>query len=233
MALGIPLPAGMRRPFEFSAWDEFQKQPLTHPGRIFDRADNDGISAVPEGGPAPYGRVLVVGISGHQGTQAGGPARWGLPDRYHTFCDSVSLPDKDGMHLKTPDGQTYDAAGLSLPVDEAGLLIVRGIGMWTEAGSCFNSRLDQPFGLGDLYYQPEMTGQIGMAQEGRIWCYCETDIDVGDKLFFRTVVTSTTDGIQLLGAFSNVGGAGFQEFVGGSVFRPGPAGGAFVINLNK
>jgi len=223
----------MARPFEFSAWATFQEQPVAHPGKIFDRADNDGISGVPQGGPAPYGRVLVAGISGHQGTQAGGPATWGLSDRYHTLCDSVSLPDKDGAYLMDDAGQTYAAAALTLPVDAAGDLIVRGIGMWTEHGACFNARLAQPFGLGDTFYQPEISGQIGMAQEGRIWAYCETDIDIGDKLYFRTVVTDATDGLQLLGGFSNAAGAEFQEFKGGSVFRPGPAGGAFVINLNK
>lgn len=223
----------MARPFEFSAWTKFQDQPVAHPGKIFDRADNDGISGCPQGGPAPYGRVLVAGISGHQGTQAGGPATWGQGDRYHTLADSVSLPDKNGAYLKTATGQTYAAAGVSLPVDANGDLIVRGIGMWTEHGACFNSRLSQPFGLGDIYYQSETYGQVGMAQEGRLWCYCETDIDIGDKLYFRTVITDATDGIQLLGGFSNVGGAEFQEFKGGSVFRPGTAGGAFVINLNK
>ena len=70
--------------------------------------------------------------------------------------------------------------------------------------------------------------------EGNIWVYCETDIDIGDDLFFRTdaAPAQLANGITLLGGFSNVGGADFQPFPYGSVFRPGPAGGAFVLTLN-
>ncbi len=211
------------RPFEFSGYSKFQDQPCVHPGKIFDRSDQDGSSYVPQGGPAPYGRVLVRG-AGVLGTD--------LASKHHTLTDTCSLPDKDGAYLKADDGQTYADAGVSLPVNAAGLLMVLGVGMFTEHTSPLNSRLAQPFGLGDLAYQSEKCGQVGVAEEGRIWAYCETDINVGDDLFFRTVVTSTDDGVQLLGAFSNVGGANFQPFTHGSVFRGGPAGGAFVVNLN-
>lgn len=215
--------------FNFSAWPKFQDRPVVHPGKLFDRTDNDGISAVPQGGPAPYGRVLVVGIAGSNATNPD----LNLGDRYFTKDDSVSLPDLNGAHLTDFDsGATYAASGLALPVDPNGDLIYAGIGIWTEHNSGLNGSLAQPFGLGEHCYQPERCGQIGMAQEGNIWAYCETDIDKGDDLFFRTVVTSTTDGLQLLGAFSNVGGAEFQAFPHGTVFRGGPAGGAFVVNLN-
>jgi hypothetical protein len=224
----------MSRPFEFSAYD-LARQPITHPGKIFDRADNDGHSAVPEGGPAPYGRVLVAGRSAHQGTQTGSPAKFGFKDRYYTDVDSVSLPDKKGDFLiNDATGNTYKVDNIALPLNPAGLLIVRGIGMWTEHNACANSKLKQPLGLGDIFYQPEKSGQVGMAIEGNIWCYCETDIDIGDNLFFRTAAAPAqlTNGITLLGGFSNAAGADFQAFPYGSVLRPGPAGGAFVLTLN-
>lgn len=224
----------MGRPFNFSAWNKFQGQPLAHPGKIYDRADNDGTSHCPVGGPAPYGRVLVSGPQSHPGTIAptGTPA-FDAADRYYTKVDSCCLPDKDGAHLiDKASGDTFAAAGIALPVDANGDLIVLGVGMWTEHGACALPLLQQPFGLGDYYYQPEESGQVGIATEGRIWCYTETDINRGDPLFFRTVITSTTDGLQLLGAFSNVGGSEFQPFTMGKVFRPGPAGGAFVLSLN-
>lgn len=225
----------MGRPFEFSAWNKFQDQPLAHPGKIYDRADNEGTSHCPTGGPAPYGRVLVRGLSAHPATIADQPnAAFAPTDRYYTKVDTCSLPDKNGAYLKTATGATYAAEALTLPVDVNGNLIVLGIGMWTEHGACANRLLEQPFGLGDYFYQPETCGQVGIATEGRIWAYCETDIHVGDALFFRTVVppANLTDGVTLLGGFSNVGGGNFQPFTMGKVFRPGPAGGAFVLSLN-
>lgn len=223
----------MGRPFNFSAWPTFQSQPVRSPGKLFDRTDNDPHSATPQGGPAPYGRVLVAGLSAAQGTQAGGPGSFDLADRYYGLVETVSLPDKDGDHLiNAATGHTYATDELALPVDGDGLLIYRGIGVWTEHGSGLNKPLTQPFGLGDIEYQVETHGQVSLCQKGNIWAYCETDIDVGDELFFRTVVTSTADGVQLLGGFSNVGGVNFQPFPHGSVFRPGPAGGAFVLTLN-
>lgn len=220
----------MGRPFEFSAanWQDFQNQPCVHPGKVADRTDNDGHSGVPEGGPVPYGRVLVRGLQSSASTNA----EIDLSARYFTFNDSVSLPDKNGEYLCDDDGQTYATAGVSLPLDSDGELMVAGIGMWTEYGSCSKTRLQQPFGLGDYHYQDAKNGMVGMCIEGNIWCYCETDIDVGDTLFFRTVVTDASDGVQLLGAFSNAGGSEFQEFKHGKVFRPGPAGGAFVLTMN-
>lgn len=224
----------MARPFEFSAWTKFQDQPLAHPGKIYDRADNDGTSHCPVGGPAPYGRVLVRGPQAHPGTlPATTTPAFGQTDRYYTKVDACCLPDINGEHLiDKATGDTFDAAGITLPLDADGLLMVLGVGMWTEHGNCANGRLTQPFGLGDVFYQAEESGEVGVATEGRIWAYCETDINVGDKLYFRTVVTSTTDGLQLLGAFSNTASAEFQEFTMGKVFRPGPAGGAFVLSLN-
>lgn len=217
--------ANIRRPFEFSAWDTFQKQPLAHPGKLYDRTDNDGHSGVPKGGPAPYGRMLVRGIANGD---------FDLTEKYYTNYDSVSLPDIAGAHLvDSVSGDNYAAAGLALPLDTAGLLMPAGVGIWTEfRGGGWSPRLDQPFGLGDCYYQPETCGQVGMCIEGNIWCYTETDMNIGDDIFFRTTVTSTTDGLQLLGAFSNVGGGDFQPFNDGTVLRPGPKGGAFVLNLN-
>ena len=217
----------MARPFNFSAWTKFQDQPVSHPGKIYDRADNEGVSACPVGGPAPYGRVLV------RGPQAGlpGVAAHGLADRNYTNVDSCCLPDKNRTTLRTRTGTTFAAAGISLPVDTAGNLIVLGIGMWTEHGSCGLPKLAQPFGLGDTFYQDAYDGQIGIATTGRIWCYTETDINVGDDLFFRTANPSSNDGLQLFGAFANAGGAAFQPFTQGKVFRPGKAGGAFVLQL--
>lgn len=225
----------MARPFTFQAWPKFQDQPVAFPGKIYDRADNDGTSHCPVGGPAPYGRVLVRGPESHPATNIAPlptVGQYAQGDRYYTKVDSCCLPDIDGAHLLHSDGQTFGAAGITLPVDVDGLLITLGIGMWTEHGAMANTQLVQPFGLGDCYYQPEECGQIGIATEGRIWAYTETAINPGDDLFFRTRVTSTTDGLQLLGAFSNVGGGDFQEFTLGKVFRPGPAGGAFVLSLN-
>lgn len=230
----------MTRPFNFSAWPaaDFSKgQPCVHPGKIYDRADNDGTSHVPQGGPAPYGRVLVAGISANLGTQASGGVAWPIDGMDYTHVDSCSLPDRDGLWLRNDAGVVYSAVAptpLALPVDADGDLIVCGVGMWTEHNALANRRLEQPFGLGDFHYQPEKCGQIGVATQGRIWAYCETDIDKGDELFFRVAAApaSVSDGITLLGAFSNVGGADFQAFPYGSVFRPGPAGGAFVLHLN-
>jgi len=208
--------------FQFTAYANFQDQPAAHPGKIFDRTDQDGISGVPMGGPAPHGRVLVSGISAHGATNAG----LGLTDKYFTKEDSVSLPDKAGAHLKDYDtGLTYAASGLTLPVDANGDLIIRGIGMWTEHGSQLNTGLAQPFGLGEHCYQAERV-------------YTETDIQLGDELYFRHTIGNAaqlTDGVVLLGAFAanQAGNPNFQKFPHGSVFRPGPAGGLFVINLNK
>lgn len=219
----------MARPFNFTAWPKFQDQPVSHPGKIYDRADNEGISACPVGGPAPYGRVLV------RGPQTGLPGvpAYGLGDKYFTKIDSCCLPDKDRVHLKTNAGQTFAAAGINLPVDTGGNLIVLGIGMWTEHGMCGLPKLAQPFGLGDVAYQDAYDGQIGIATTGRIWCYCETDINVGDDLFFRTQAAggALTNGVALLGAFGNTAGATHQAFTQGKVFRPGKAGGAFVLQL--
>lgn len=222
----------MARPFNFSAWPTFQAQPVRMPGKLFDRSSNDGHSACSQGGPAPYGRVLVAGLSAHQGTEAGGPAASTPADRYRTLNESVSLPDKNGVHLLNAAGVTYAVAATQLPRDAGGLMIYRGIGIWTEHGGSLNSPLKQPFGLGETEYQLETSGQVGLCQEGNIWAYCETDIDIGDDLFFRTVTSSVVDGLQLLGGFSKVGGANFQAFPHGSVLRPGPAGGAFVLTLN-
>lgn len=214
--------------FKYSAYATTQLSSYP-PGKIYDLADNDGISVVPEGGPLPYGRVIVTGRSSHQTTNPG----LVLGDRMFTKSHSGSLPDLDGVYLRDCDqDDTYANLGLSLPVNPAGDLIVEGIGMWTEYGNTLNRALAQPFGLGECDYQQERCGEMGLAREGRIVCYTETDVNVGDDLFFRTVVTAPTDGIQLLGAFSNVGGAGFQAFPHGSVFVPGPAGGHFVISLN-
>jgi hypothetical protein len=224
----------MARPFNFSAWTKFQDQPVAFPGKIYDRADNDGTSHCPVGGPAPYGRVLIRGPEAHPGTRGPTGQTFSQGGRYFTGVDSCCLPDKNRTALKTPAGTTFAAAGISLPVDAGGLFMPLGVGMWTEHGNCANTPLEQPFGLGDYFYQRENDGQIGIATEGRIWAYCETDMNVGDPLFFRTIVTSTTDGLQLLGGFSNVNTipANFQAFSMGKVFRPGKAGGAFVLSLN-
>jgi hypothetical protein len=227
----------MTRPFEFSAWTKFQDQPVAHPGKIYDRADNEGVSACPVGGPAPYGRVLV------RGPQSGIPGVPAFPlpamsnvhaDRYYTKIDSCCLPDKAGTHLKIMDGtQTFAAAGLALPTDAAGNLLVLGIGMWTEHGMCGLPELKQPFGLGDYMYQDTWDGQVGIATHGRIWCYTETDIEINSPLFFRTSVTAPqlTNGLSLLGAFTTVDDATTEAFTVGKVFRPGKAGGAFVLQL--
>lgn len=214
------------RPFNYAAWATHQETPLPIPGKLFDRTDNDAVSGCPVGGPAPYGRVLVRG----PGSNTANPA-----DRHYTMSDAVCLPDLNGDHLTDENGVLWNAvlpAAITIPVDFNGDMMVVGIGVATEFGAAPKRRLQQPFGLGDAHYAYEVCEQVAMAQEGNIVAYCETDINVGDQLFFRTVITSTTDGLQLLGAFSNVGGAEFQEFKHGSVFRPGPAGGAFVVNLN-
>lgn len=225
----------MARPFNFSAWTKFQDQPVAFPGKIYDRADNEGVSSCPVGGPAPYGRVLVRGPESHPATNVAPLAtagQYAAGDRYYTEVDSCCLPDKNRTHLKTLAGATFADAGINLPVDAGGLLIPLGVGMWTEHGAMANTPLAQPFGLGDYHYQVQTHGQVGIATEGRIWCYCEEDIRVGDALYFRTVVTSTVDGVQLLGAFGRTAGANFQAFPQGKVFRPGKAGGAFVLSLN-
>lgn len=224
----------MARPFNFSAWTKFQDQPVAFPGKIYDRSDQEGTSHCPVGGPAPYGRVLVRGPESHPATRGPTAIPFGVDrERYFTEVDTCCLPDKNRTALLTPAGVTYAAAGINLPVDAAGALLTLGVGMWTEYGNCANIPLVQPFGLGDYFYQRQIEGQIGIATEGRIWAYCETDMNVGDPLFFRTVVTSTVDGVQLLGGFSNVNTipANFQTFKG-KVFRPGKAGGAFVLSLN-
>lgn len=226
----------MNRPFNFTAWADFQDQPVGMPGKIFDRMDNDGRSAVPVGGPAPYGRVLVRGPNSLGTDPQGIGATHALTDRYFTNVDDCCLPDVNGEHLiNCETGNTFAADSIALPTDADGDLIVMGIGMWTEHGlSGLSPRLTQPFGLGDCQYQAERCGQIGMATEGNVWAYCETDINVGDALFFRTVVPAgnLTDGLSLLGAFTTVDDGETQPFPFGSVFRPGPAGGAFVVNLN-
>lgn len=216
--------------FNYSAYATFQKSSY-QPGKIFDTSDNDGISVVPQGGPIPYGRVIVTGLAGHAGTNP----NLNLADKYFTHNHSGSLPDLNGDWLRDCDlDDTYANLGLTLPVDAAGDLIVEGIGMWTEHGRTLNMPLEQPFGLGETDYQAERCGEAGIAQEGRIVVYCETDINRGDDLFFRTVVSAAqaVDGISILGGFSNVGGADFQAFPYGTVFEPGQAGGHFVINLN-
>lgn len=225
----------MARPFNFSAWTKYQDQPVAYPGKIYDRADNEGVSACPVGGPGVYGRVLVRGPQSHPATNVApvvGNGTYAAGDRYFTKVDSCCLPDKDRTSLRTEAGQTFAAAGINLPVDAGGLLIPLGVGMWTEHGSMANTPLVQPFGLGDYFYQPSQDGQVGIATEGRIWAYCEEDIRVGDALYFRTVVTSTADGVQLLGSFGKTAGANFQAAPWAKVFRPGKAGGAFVISLN-
>ena len=233
----------MARPFNFSAWPKFQDQPLSFPGKIYDRADNEGVSACPVGSPGVYGRALVRGPQSHPSTLVAptvGTGTYAQADRYYTKVDSCCLPDKDRTFLMTeasaafPAGQSFAAAGINLPVDAAGLLMPLGIGMWTEHGCMANSPLTQPFGLGDYYYQQTQDGQVGIATEGRIWAYCEEDINVGDALFFRTAVppANLTDGLTLLGAFGKTGGADWQAAPWAKVFRPGPAGGAFVISLN-
>lgn len=220
------------RNFNFSAWSNFQDQPIANPGQLFDMTDHEGVSAVPEGGVVPYGRMLVRGSASQSATNAA----LSLTDRHYTFMDSVCLPDVNGVHLIDPTtGDNYTTAGISLPTDANGDLIVAGVGIWTEYNSCWNERLSQPWGLNDRFYQPVKQGQIGMATQGNIWAYCETDMEVGDEVFFRTVITGAnlTDGVSLLGAFANANSAEHQQLVSGTVMRPGPAGGAFVLNLNS
>lgn len=213
------------RPFNYSAWATHQETPLPIPGKLYDRTDNEIVSGCAVGGPAPYGRVLVRGPGSNTAT---------LTDRHYTMNDAVCLPDADGAHLQTEDGTLWNAAApaITIPVDANGLMMVQGIGVATTFGFAPKRRLAQPFGLGDAHYAASEAEQVGMAQEGNIVCYCETNINVGDNLFFRTRVTSTSDGLQLLGAFTTVDDANTQAFTHGSVFRPGPAGGAFVLNLN-
>jgi len=216
--------------FNYSAYATFQESQY-QPGKIFDLSDNDGISVVPQGGPIPYGRVIVSGLATHAATNAG----LNLGARHYTHNHTGSLPDKNGDWLRDCDlDDTYANLGFALPVDAAGDLMVEGIGMWTEFGRTLNAGLAQPFGLGECDYQKERCGEAGLAREGRIVVYTETDINRGDDLFFRTVVSAAqaTDGVSLLGGFSNVGGADFQAFPYGSVFEPGPAGGHFVLSLN-
>lgn len=225
----------MRQPFNYTAQsyvdDPRHNIPAMQPGKLFDRTDNDAHSAVPEGGPGVYGRVMVAGVGSNQASGS-----HTLGDRFYTRADTVSLPDTAGVHLTTPNGDTYDAAGIALPTDTNGDLIVAGVGIWTEYNKphACQGRLEQPFGLGDKYYQEAVCGQVALCQEGNIWAYCETDIEKGDDLFYRTVVTSTTDGIQLLGAFRNDDdGGNAVPFNKGRVFVPGPAGGVFVLTLNS
>lgn len=211
------------RPFNYTAWTTHQETPLPIPGKLFDRTDNDPVSGCAVGGPAPYGRVLVRG----PGSDTFDPT-----DRHYTMADAVCLPDIDGAHLQTEDGQLWNAAGITIPVDGNGDLMVVGVGVATQFGFAPKRRLVQPFGLGDAHYAASEAEQVAMCKEGNIVAYCETDINIGDDLFFRTRVTSTTDGVQLLGAFTTEDSANTQRFPKGKVFRPGPAGGAFVLNLN-
>jgi len=203
--------------------------PAIQPGKLFDRTDNDAHSHLPEGGPAPYGRVLVAGRSSNAASGS-----HTLGDRFYTKVDTVSLPDRLGTSLLTPGGVDYDTAGFALPTVN-GEFIVEGIGVWTEYNKPHSTqgRLAQPFGLGDKFYQEVECGQVAVAHEGNIWCYCETDMEKGDDLFYRVETTSTTDGIQLLGALRNDDdGGNALPFVHGSVMVPGPAGGLFVLTLN-
>lgn len=221
----------MARPFNFSAWTKFQDQPLAHPGKIYDRADNEGVSVCPVGGPIPYGRVIV---RGPQAGLPGVPAQ-ALSARYYTKIDAGCLPDKNGAYLKTNEAvpRTFAAAGLTLPLDDDGLLIPLGIGMWTEHGFPDLAKLAQPFGLGDTFYQPEYDGQAGLATDGRIWTYCETAMNVGDKVYFRTEAAGATltNGVGLLGAVLSVAGTTTQLLPQAKVMRPGPAGGACVLQI--
>ncbi len=217
--------------FEFSAWPNFQDRYVAHPGKMHDLTDIEGHSHVPEGGPGVYGRMHVRGVSGHSATNAA----LNIGERYYTANDSCSLPDLNGTHLiNRATGNTYATDGIALPLDAAGLLIPVGVGIWTEWNANMNASLAQPFGLGEHCYQPAHCGELSVATEGNIWAYCETDMEVGDEVWFRTNVPAAnlTDGVSLLGGFANAGGADFQQFLGGTVFRPGPAGGAFVLNLN-
>lgn len=218
--------------FNFSAqvYIDADNVPAIQPGKIFDRTDNEGHSYVPEGSAGVYGRVLVAGASS---TPAAGGFNVG--EMYYTKNDTCSLPDVDGAHLLDDNGTDYATAGKALPLDANGDPIILGVGMLTECGvkhACMG-KLEQPIGLNDPYFQLEKHGQVGVATAGNIWAYCETDIIKGDDLFYRVKVTSTTDGVQLLGAFRNDDdGGNALPFKHGSCFQPGPAGGLFVLNLN-
>ena len=226
----------MSNAFNFTAAPyaaDSKNQPAIAPGKIRDRSDNDGHSGVPEGCPGVYGRVLVAGYS----TSAALSGSHAAGDRHYTKVDTVSLPDIDGEYLMTPGGVTYADAGWNLPRDTDGNPIYAGVGMWTEHNKphpC-QGRLEQPIGLGDKYFQNEQHGMIGMAIEGNIYMYTETDIERGDDLFYRVQIlpADIADGIKLIGAIRNDDDGGTAiPFNHGRAIEPGPAGGLFVCSLN-
>lgn len=198
-----------------------KKQYFSMPGQIYDRMDNDARSHVAEGGPLGYGRVAVRGQSSNQP---------GFDGHMFTKYDSASMPDAKGLHLKNKSGVTYAEAGLALPrCAETDELITLGIVIMCEC--CPSVRtLAEPWGFGDCYYVDECK-MAPIATEGNITAFAETDINVTDKLYYRTCITAPG---QILGAFlNNDDGGNAQRFRMGTVFEPGPAGGGFVVHLNS
>ena len=202
------------------------------PGKTYGTFDNRSISAVAEGGPLMGGRVAVAGVCADDPYM--GAPHFGSPsDDYYTYTHTASMPDSKGLHLMTPDGQTYAEAGLALPADAAGCLCVLGVVKVPGERYCKATRAQVPFGFGDQFYN-DCQETATIARAGQIVGYAETDIGIKDQLYFRHCISDTTPGSkQLLGGFlNNDDGGNATPFVCGGVFRPGCAGGWFVLDMD-
>ena len=234
-----PYITGGGAPFKFPCFDDvdpkdkksgWQYSTVQCPGTPYGMANNHSQSYVASGSPVPFGRVLVRGPEGVAPYSAGFN---NAKDPYFTVTDTAVLPDADGAWLKTPEGQTYAEAGLTLPVDGDGNLCILGVGKKVNETQCKAMRLGVPFGFCDQYYA-DPCEMVTTANAGSLWAYTETDLDTKSPLFFRIRITDSNPGSnQLLGAFlDNDDGGAAVPFGCGRVLRPGCAGCGFVLDLN-
>ena len=239
----------VRPPFAYPCWVAMEKDPknfagksafsqsgMLPPGHIYDMADNDMSSHVPCGGVIPFGRGVVTGVGGTVADEfnAGNNNFGGPGDTYYTNTDTISLPDAKGEWLTTEEGELYADAGLALPTDANGALCFEGISVWCPT-KCKSAALDLPWGHKDIYYADILCDQVAVVRQGRVWVYTETDIDKKSQLYMRTCITDDTPGsLQLLGAFLDNDDGGNAQLVDcAGVFRPGCAGGAFVMDFSR
>lgn len=143
----------------------------------------------------------------------------------------------NGTHdnqVRLPDDGDYFSSVISGAIETvADENVFVGISMYhTPAPDCAAPALVRPIGNGDKGYL-KITETVSCATQGRIYVVCETDVKIGDDVFFRHTLADAAANPQpeQLGALSNVDSGETTTIKGAQWMSTSAAGELAIVKL--